>query len=267
MSRDLSELLVSLALGALVIAGALQMHTAFTRQGQRQQEVAEVQQTLRVAMRLVGAALRSAGAAGRVVEKDEGQCRGAPRELEPLEWSNGELRVIGARSSAPLRASGEGGGDLHVLSGDAAVLAAGDLFQVLGGDGVCTREVSAGAPRERAIEHDPARSSRCFNPAPATDRCLQRCTRERPCALRRLGGVSEFRVERGRLVTRRSAFGAAAAPWTSIADGVENLDVTFVCAAEGACDASHALAVRLTLTARGRSLTEVIALRNMSSSS
>ena len=57
----LIELLVSLALAGLVCAGAFQMHVAFNRQSQRQQQVAEIQQTLRVAMQLIERAIRSAG--------------------------------------------------------------------------------------------------------------------------------------------------------------------------------------------------------------
>ncbi len=58
---SLAELLVGLALAALVVAGAFQIHLSFHRQSQRQQEVAELQQTLRVAMQLLERAVRAAG--------------------------------------------------------------------------------------------------------------------------------------------------------------------------------------------------------------
>jgi len=58
---SLAELLVSLALAGLVLAGAFQLHLSFNRQSQRQQQVAELQQTLRVAMQLLERAVRSAG--------------------------------------------------------------------------------------------------------------------------------------------------------------------------------------------------------------
>jgi prepilin-type N-terminal cleavage/methylation domain-containing protein len=58
---SLVELLVSLALAGLVLAGAFQLHLSFNRQAQRQQQIAELQQTLRVAMQLLERAVRSAG--------------------------------------------------------------------------------------------------------------------------------------------------------------------------------------------------------------
>jgi hypothetical protein len=258
VSRDLSELLVSLALGALVIAGALQIHTAVTRQGQRQKEVAEVQQTLRVAARLVAAAVRNAGAGAPIVENDAGQCPGAPRPTAPVEWDGTVLRLVGARAAA-LSASGEGGGDLHVFGTAPIDLAEGDLFQVLTPEGACTREVTAVA--ERALQHQPARSSRCFNPAPADDKCLARCTAQEPCPLLRVPGAVEFRVEGGRFFTRTVPLGQPPPPWTAIAEGIERLEVERICGTKS-CDVPQAL--RIQLTARGRSLMQVIALRNVS---
>lgn len=64
MSRrgfTLIELMIALALAGLVVGGALQLHIAFNRQSQRQQAVAEVQQTLRVSMALLEKAIRVAG--------------------------------------------------------------------------------------------------------------------------------------------------------------------------------------------------------------
>jgi len=58
---SLVELLVGLALAALVVAGAFQLHLSFHRQSQRQQQVAELQQTLRVAMQILERAVRAAG--------------------------------------------------------------------------------------------------------------------------------------------------------------------------------------------------------------
>jgi prepilin-type N-terminal cleavage/methylation domain-containing protein len=58
---SLIELMVGVALAGLVIAGAFQMHLSFNRQSQRQQQVAELQQTLRVAMQLIERAIRTAG--------------------------------------------------------------------------------------------------------------------------------------------------------------------------------------------------------------
>ncbi len=57
----LIEVLVALALAGMIVAGAFQMHLAFNRQSQRQQQVAEIQQTLRVAMQIIERAIRQAG--------------------------------------------------------------------------------------------------------------------------------------------------------------------------------------------------------------
>ena len=57
----LIELMIAVALAGLVVGGALQLHISFTRQSQRQQAIAEIQQNLRVAMLLVEKAIRSAG--------------------------------------------------------------------------------------------------------------------------------------------------------------------------------------------------------------
>jgi prepilin-type N-terminal cleavage/methylation domain-containing protein len=57
----LIELMIALALAGLVVGGALQLHIAFNRQAQRQQAIAEIQQTLRVSMQLLERAIRSAG--------------------------------------------------------------------------------------------------------------------------------------------------------------------------------------------------------------
>ena len=266
VSKDLPELLVSLALGALVIAGALQMHTAFVRQGERQKQLSERQEALRLSMRLLASAVRASGGVAPLVADDEGQCPGGPRRVSPLDWSNGRLRVIVAGGGAPLLVAGENGGDLRVVRGDPAALADGDLFQVAAPGTTCTREVSApvtGAERRAgAISHEPVPS--CYNPAPADDRCLLRCTSAQPCPLSQPLGALEFRVDGGRLLTRRARLSDATGGWTPVAGGIDALEVSFVCDGDGACDAAHARALRLTLKAPERSLSELIALRNMS---
>jgi type II secretory pathway component PulJ len=266
VTKDLPELLVSLALGALVIAGALQMHTAFVRQGERQKQLSERQEALRLSMRLVASAVRAAGSVAPPVADDQGQCPGGPRRTPALDWSNGRLRVLVLRGGAPLVGAGENGGDLRVVRGDAAALTDGDLFQVAAPSGTCTREVSPPASgverRAAAIPHEPVAS--CFNPAPADDRCLSQCTSSQPCPVSRPLGTIEFRVEGGRLVTRRARLGAASGGWTPVAADIDALEVSFVCDGDAPCDGARARAVRLTLTAPGRSLSELVALRNVS---
>ena len=57
----LLELMVSMALGFILLAGAFEMHAAFSRQSVRQQEVADMQQSLRIAAQVIGRAVRTAG--------------------------------------------------------------------------------------------------------------------------------------------------------------------------------------------------------------
>jgi prepilin-type N-terminal cleavage/methylation domain-containing protein len=57
----LVELMVALGLAGLVVAGAMQLHITFQGQSTRQNQVAEVQQTLRNAMAVLARSIRSAG--------------------------------------------------------------------------------------------------------------------------------------------------------------------------------------------------------------
>lgn len=240
MSRDLSEMLVSLALGALVIAGGLQMHTALTRQGQKQKERAEAQQALRVGMRLVSAAVRNAG--GRVVDNDEGQCPGGPRVHPAFEWKDGTLKLTGAHSRFTVDGRGI---ELKVLSG--VGLAVGDHVRITTPDGSCTREIS-GPIVNGEVPHEPVAG--CFNPAPQNDHCLQKCDK---CPMVRLR-TTEFRVKNGHLMM------STGGPFVPVAD-VDSFEVVPLCAS-ARCDVPQA--VRVSLGAHGATLSEVIALRNVS---
>ncbi|HZS37321.1 MAG TPA: PilW family protein [Polyangia bacterium] len=64
----LMELLISLALAGVVVAGALQLHVAFNGHSSRQQQIADMQQSLRVSMQILERAIRSAGS-GMVLPK------------------------------------------------------------------------------------------------------------------------------------------------------------------------------------------------------
>src|SRR5690242_10782880 len=57
----LIELMVSMALGLLLLAGAFEMHASFSRQSVHQQETADMQQALRVGAQVIGQAARTAG--------------------------------------------------------------------------------------------------------------------------------------------------------------------------------------------------------------
>ncbi len=59
---SLIEVLVALGLAGLIVAGALQLHASFNTQAERQNQINEVQQTLRLSMAIVARAVRGAGA-------------------------------------------------------------------------------------------------------------------------------------------------------------------------------------------------------------
>jgi prepilin-type N-terminal cleavage/methylation domain-containing protein len=88
----LIELMIALALAGLVVGGALQLHASFNKHATRQNEVAEMQQTLRVSMLIIERAIRSAGAGlpgGRMVEPGSGSgCTGAAITHYGFQWSN-----------------------------------------------------------------------------------------------------------------------------------------------------------------------------------
>jgi prepilin-type N-terminal cleavage/methylation domain-containing protein len=67
----LIEIMIALALAGLVVGGALQLHASFNRHAERQAEIADMQQTLRVAMLMMERYIRSAGdglPGGKIVE-------------------------------------------------------------------------------------------------------------------------------------------------------------------------------------------------------
>lgn len=88
----LIELMIALALAGLVVGGAMQLHASFNRQAMRQNEIADMQQTLRVSMQILQRAVRLAGAGisgGSLVEPASGSgCNGPPLTHYAFQWSN-----------------------------------------------------------------------------------------------------------------------------------------------------------------------------------
>jgi prepilin-type N-terminal cleavage/methylation domain-containing protein len=71
----LIEIMIALALAGLVVGGALQLHASFNKHAERQSEVADMQQTLRVAMLMIEREIRDAGnglPGGKIVEGGPG---------------------------------------------------------------------------------------------------------------------------------------------------------------------------------------------------
>ena len=88
----LIEIMVAMALGMILIAGAFEMHAAFSRQIIRQNETTDMQQSLRVAREMIARSLRSAGAGlsgGTIQYYDCGT--GMSKVWYPVQFSNSNL--------------------------------------------------------------------------------------------------------------------------------------------------------------------------------
>ena len=89
----LIELMIALALAGLVVGGAMQLHASFNRQAMRQNEIADMQQTLRVSMLILERAIRTAGSGiqgGKLeaASSDVKGCSGAVTDYYGFDWSD-----------------------------------------------------------------------------------------------------------------------------------------------------------------------------------
>ena len=84
------ELMVSFALAFLLLAGAFEMHAAFSRQSVHQQQVSDMQQSLRVSAQVISRALRSAGSgmAGGYVDLWDNNANPKWWRLAAVQFSN-----------------------------------------------------------------------------------------------------------------------------------------------------------------------------------
>ncbi len=332
---SLTELMISMALAGIVVAGAMQMHVAFSAQAHRQQEVADMQQTLRVSMMILERAIRNAGSgivgAKKIVGRDPqgSNCPGAFGTWYGFQYSNRNaytdpigppsgayttlgsaandadpdwFKTVSADMGASLDATDGSGANLIVIP-DPAALAnwhTGDIFQIVTSNQWnppppptssgphCSdqpfREVSAGGVvAGNKIQHNPAQSIRCFNPTPATDICIGNGVTfpaggfpvrhiSSSHTAYRIDNVSDPMTPR--LVMRTAPFGTAltGAPWTVIAENVEDMQIALlmkdgrVCGDSinpgddpAVCDPSLAQAVRLTLVVRSSSIVPGVA--------
>ncbi|MGZ3441610.1 MAG: PilW family protein, partial [Polyangia bacterium] len=219
---SLIELMVGVALAGLVVAGAFQMHLSFNRQSQRQQQVAELQQTLRVAMQLIERAIRTAGqglpsshAMGALVG---GGCTSA--SYYGFQYSNDNryndpkttfsdpavpdgdpdwFRVVAADDVGDASATYAGcnGVNIQFLSESAQRWQPGDLFLVIPDVTqppsacalACARpyEVTggyAGTPTQASpgVIKNQHGGASCYNPPPGLDGCLAGNGRPKGCA-------------------------------------------------------------------------------------
>jgi prepilin-type N-terminal cleavage/methylation domain-containing protein len=285
---SLTELIVSLAVAALVVAGAFQLHLSFNRQSQRQRQSAELSQTLRVAMQLLERAVRSAGRGlpsthaltarvgagctpvtyyGFQFSNDNGYNDPKTTFSDPAlpdgdpDW----FRVVAADDS-PAVYAGSDGDAVRFVAATPPGWQPGDLFLVVPDQAqppspcalACRGPYEVGAISVGRIE---IRSDGCYGAR------LPSCAGPGSALRRFSGGSTVYRVDRsGRVptLTMRSApFGTpvtdATYRWIPLAPGIEDLQVAVVLA-DGttctdaddprACNFGQAVAVRLTLVGR-----------------
>ena len=203
---SLVELMVGLALAALVLAGAVQMHWSFNRQAQRQQEIAELQQTLRTAMKILERAVRSAG-------------RGLPAShalacttLHGFQFGDDNpdsMRVVAADDDAVL--ASRDGSDLRFWAARAQSWRPGDLLL---GDDCGAYEIV------RGFTGTPTQN------APGTVAVRNRCDGARDdcragAALHHFSGRGTvYRVDGGKLTMSSDEH-----KWIPLADGIEDLQI------------------------------------------
>lgn len=286
----LIEILVSLALAGLVVAGALQAHVTFNGQTVRQDAINEVQQSLRLSMQIIERAIRSAGEGMPGDQIIMNTCT-TPITYYGVQYRNSntfpfsavydttagdndgdpdQLRVITTALAGTNLVKSDAANVATVL-GDLSSWSAHDLFLVANvpPTASCLREVtSIGAG---TLGHAVAGTNYgCINLA--TDSCMTGTTY--PAPVRRFVTETVFRVfpavgaEPPKLAARYANIGdVASTTWTLISEDVEDMQIALVmqdgtvcndrddpAAAGGACDPTLARALRITLVGRTASM-------------
>ena len=283
----LIELMIALALAGVVIAGALQLHVAYRSQSARQQQVADMQQSLRVSMEILERAIR-AGGTGML----GGKMACGATTLYGFQWWNSnafpnppinsaaitndrdpdQLKVIAAQPDVAVLTADSGTGGNATMSASTVLTtwSAGDLFLTLmpNGSGTTTCLLAATSPPAgQQIAH--------AAPGPAGLACNSACTISPPATgfeVRHFSTETIFRVippvvAPGQNDTPKLAMRVAPIlnvdtttyPWMPIADDIEDMQLALVlqngavCSSiddPAICDPSQAMAVRITLVAR-----------------
>jgi prepilin-type N-terminal cleavage/methylation domain-containing protein len=260
------ELMVSLALSGVLLAGAFQLHTAFSRQSTRQQQVADMQQSLRVSRQILERWIRGAGAGLEGNPIIVNQCNGPAATYYPLEFSNSNayvnirvafdnapgdtdadpdwIRIVGTDPNFNAGGRAENGANVTIL--DKNDFAVGDDFIVVGNNADpakrqnCSMEIThiddAGGnkcPTCGALQHNPGQS--CMNVPPGQDNCLANVSF--PALIRKIsGGIAVFRVETTPTAwcTNPPCLGGSFTKldkppaWQMIAEGIEDLQVALI---------------------------------------
>ncbi len=258
MSRGFSliEVMVSLALGALVLAGAFGLHLTFNRQSQRQERIAEMQQTLRVARQVMERSLRGAGSGMEGGALQVNQCAGLPITYYAVQFSNSNLyvtpkvtfdnnagdtdndpdwvQVVAADPMTAVGATDTNG--VNTVVNDVTQFNLNDLFIVVdvANKRDCVYQVTgfdnSGGNRCAncgALQRNPGQS--CVNVTPNLDPCANL----KGAPVRKLSGtVATFRVDKTNPATPRltASFTPIGQPaqFQTIAENIEDLQVALV---------------------------------------
>lgn len=264
----LVELLVSLALAGLVVAGALQLHIHFNSNAERQREITEVQQNLRVAMAILERNVRSAASGIPRGELRSEYGAGGVQRFYGFQFSNSNtyddpkttfdttigdsdtdpdwFRIVAADNSVAYGGRLPAGGTGRALEINSTTgWSIGDVVVVSpSAQTPCVREVTgtaSGTPPQLLLG---ASSTNGFNPGGADDTCVKGMPS--PMALRRVPRrYTAFRIEPDaanggrvpRLQMRTASFGtsATAAAWTTIAEHIEDMQVAVILASGQIC--------------------------------
>jgi hypothetical protein len=260
-------MLISLALGSIVLAGAFQLQRAFSRQSAREEMIAEMQQSLRVSRQTMERMIRAAGSGLPAGPIPVTNCSGGTTNYYAIQYSNSNaiapsatvfdpkntfdanpqdadqdpdwIRIISGPPSSVEGAAGDSGAGLQVT--EAGNFAVGDQFAIVdtatSPATVCVREVTGitGA-HGGSLKHSGGAS--CVNPG--TDTCLNavQAGNHWPVLVRRLTGSSVvFRVDNTtnpatpQLQVSFSPIDLPAdAPrsWQTLAQNIEDLQVALV---------------------------------------
>jgi len=220
---SLIEMLVALGLAGLVVAGAFQIQGTFGRESRRQDEVADLQQTLRIVMTLLERNIRAAGAGEQAGFLRLTGCNPAITDIYTFQYFNNNSNFPPAAANydkvlndadtdpdyfrviLPIPTSNLAVGDAAntlTVRGDLTGWQAGDLISVFRPGSMttpisCVREITGVNAGLQQVSHaSPGTVFPCANPTAANETCGAQSTT--CCGLRGLSGTSVAPVRRYR---------------------------------------------------------------------
>jgi len=264
----LVEILVSLGLAGLIVAGAFQLNNSFTQQSRRQNQIADVQQSLRLTMNILEHSIRAAGAglSGNLLRFTG--CGVAPPDLYAFQYYNSNVfppvfgsydtntsdndtdpdwfRVLIPESGQYLITADTGSAST-ILGGPLTTWAARDLFVVLqpGSQTLsCVREVTSAAGTT-VVHNTPGAAFPCANPATeavasgVTDvtHCGLNGIAANPSPVRHFTNEVVYKIwtppagslDSPKLVMMRPAINQLTdGPWTVVAENIEDMQIALI---------------------------------------